>query len=94
MVVSPAKNRNEQAYWKVSFEEGVHPSDIRNGAIPDEDFKLVHTQWRYDFGFITPSGISISHYNVTKLHKLLNLPIMKHGKLGSVDPARARPEDS
>ena len=55
-------------YWKVSFEEGVDRSSFNEDAllkIGDEnhdffDIKLVHTQWRYDFGFQTPLGIFMS----------------------------------
>ena len=49
-------------YWKISFEEGVDQSSFDEDSLPktgDEnhdffDIKLVHTQWRYDFGFQTP----------------------------------------
>jgi hypothetical protein len=55
------KNKDTNAYWKVSFEEGVDPLDdsaLPNFGDENHDFlglKLDHTQWRYDFGFITPS---------------------------------------
>jgi hypothetical protein len=61
-IVSRATIRND-AYWRISFEEGVDPLDVNDGALPqfgDDNhgflgLKLVHTQWRYDFGFGTPS---------------------------------------
>ena len=62
------KDRND-TYWKVSFEEGIDPTDINKSALPDGEgihgdlgLKLVHTQWRYDFAFVTPSGIYLYRY--------------------------------
>ena len=66
-VSQAASRRTEKdAYWRVSFEEGVHPSDIDDDALPKfgdtnrgfPHLRLVHTQWRYDFGFDTPSCMS------------------------------------
>jgi hypothetical protein len=62
-IVSGSKNECA-AYWGVSFEEGVDPSVEE--ALPEAEddlqrfprLKLVHTQWRYDFGFGTPSCMS------------------------------------
>ena len=60
-----SNNKDEHAaYWKVSFEEGVDPSV--EGVLPESEddphrfprLKLIHTQWRYDFGFGTPSCMS------------------------------------
>ena len=54
-------NEESNAYWKVSFEEGVDPSiDDVLPNFEDENhkfprLKLEHTQLRYDFGFVTPS---------------------------------------
>ena len=60
-----SNNKDEHAaYWKISFEEGVDPS-VEDALPESEDdlhrfprLKLVHTQWRYDFGFGTPSCMS------------------------------------
>ncbi|CAB4027687.1 Hypothetical predicted protein, partial [Paramuricea clavata] len=58
---STLKNKDTNGYWKVSFEEGVDPLDdsvLPNFGDENHDFfglKLDHIQWRYDFGFITPS---------------------------------------
>ncbi len=65
--MSGAKSKNKDAYWKVSFEEGVNPLHLHDDELPKSGDKsdrffgleLLHTQWRYDFGFITPSGISL-----------------------------------
>jgi hypothetical protein len=47
-------------HWRVSFEEGIE--DINDDQLPksgdgnhDLGLKLIHTQWRYDFGFTTPT---------------------------------------
>lgn len=61
------KNKDKDAYWKVSFEEGVVSSDVNDDALPKLgdvnhnffELQLDHTQWRYDFAFVTPSGIFI-----------------------------------
>ena len=58
------KGKNRDAYWNVSFEEGVDQSQINEEALQENDddsndlsLKLDRTHWRYDFGFTTPSGI-------------------------------------
>lgn len=66
-IIKRTTNNEENNYWKVSFEEGVVKSDVNEDVLPKErnkaenhgffDIKLIHTQWRYDFAFITPSGI-------------------------------------
>ncbi|XP_028398389.1 uncharacterized protein LOC114521994 [Dendronephthya gigantea] len=56
------KGKNRDAFWRVSFEEGVDPSRINEDAFEEDeylDFKLDHTQWRYDFGFTTPTGRNV-----------------------------------
>ena len=68
---TPLNNSEKNDYWKVSFEEGIHPSDVDEDKLPKakkivEDnsfpnFRLVHTQWRYDYAFVTPSGISYAN---------------------------------
>ena len=59
-IVSNSKNERAK-YWGVAFEEGVDPS-VKDALPESEDdlhrfprLKLIHTQWRYDFGFGTPS---------------------------------------
>ena len=59
-------NKNKDDSWKVSFEEGIDSKDVNDDALPhfgneNHEFpglKLVHTQWRYDFGFLTPNSMS------------------------------------
>ena len=67
----PLNNEEKNGFWEVSFEEGIDPSDVDEDRLPKRkeivgdnsfpNFQLVHTQWRYDYGFITPSGISYSN---------------------------------
>ena len=67
----PLKNEEKNGFWEVSFEEGIDPSHVDEDRLPKKkeivgdnsfpNFQLVHTQWRYDFAFITPSGISYSN---------------------------------
>ena len=60
-------NKNKDDSWNVSFEAGVDPLDINDDALPRDGnenhgflgLKLVHTQWRYDFGFLTPKCMSV-----------------------------------
>ncbi|XP_028399889.1 uncharacterized protein LOC114523221 [Dendronephthya gigantea] len=55
--------KDKNGTWDVSFEEGVKPLHINQDALPQpgvKDFgdlklRLAHTQWRYDFGFNSPS---------------------------------------
>ncbi|CAB4014490.1 Hypothetical predicted protein, partial [Paramuricea clavata] len=69
---STLKNKDTNAYWKVSFEEGVDPLDdsaLPNFGDENHDFlglKLDHTQWRYDFDFITPSCMFTHIYCIQK----------------------------
>ncbi len=64
------KSENKDVYWKVSFEEGVDPSHLHDDELPKSGDKnhgffgleLLHTQWRYDFGFLTPSAISQTEF--------------------------------
>lgn len=55
-------NNNEDRFWYVSFQEGVRIEDFDDEYFPNkgknDDFnlKLLHTQWRFDFTFKTPSG--------------------------------------
>ena len=66
-----SKDDEKNDYWKVSFEEGIDPPDVNEDKLPKEkkivegnsfpNFQLVHTQWRYDYAFITPTGISYSN---------------------------------
>ena len=54
--------------WDISFVEGVLKSDINEDALPKDEntaenhgffcIKLIHTQWRYDLTFVTPTGTS------------------------------------
>ena len=54
--------------WDITFEEGVLKSDINEDALPKDEntaenhgffcIKLIHTQWRYDLNFVTPTGTS------------------------------------
>ncbi|XP_046847084.1 uncharacterized protein LOC124440703 isoform X1 [Xenia sp. Carnegie-2017] len=54
-------NNNEDRCWHVSFQEGVRIEDFDDEYFPNkgknDDFnlKLLHTQWRFDFTFKTPS---------------------------------------
>ena len=59
--------KNKDAYWKASFEAGIAPLDVNNDALisncegenrGDFGLKMIHSQWRYDFGFTTPSCMS------------------------------------
>ena len=60
--------------WKFSFEEGVLKSDVIEDALPNEEdkdkshgffyIKLIRTRWRYDFTFVSPSGIYIVFSNI------------------------------
>lgn len=70
--INQTANLETNNNWKFSFEEGVFKSDVNEDALPNEesraknhdgffDIKLIHTQWRYDFTFVTPSGISYTH---------------------------------
>ena len=67
---TPDNQQTDGYYWKVSFEEGIDPTDINDDQLPksgDENrgflnLKLVHTQWRYDFGFITPTCMFMLAY--------------------------------
>ena len=61
------QNQEKDDHWRVSFEEGIDPEDINDNKLPKSkdgnhgflDLKLVHTQWRYDFGFTTPTCMFI-----------------------------------
>ena len=74
VVTSPSTfNTKHKDCWEVSFEEGVDPLDLNEDALPKEDkteqfydLKLIHTQWRYDYGFTTPSGIFMYPYSDSK----------------------------
>ena len=56
-------NQEIECGWRVSFVEGIDIEHINDGQLlkcggGDDGFfglKLVHTRWRYDFGFITPT---------------------------------------
>ena len=62
-IISNEEVKNKDACWKPSFEVGIAPSDVNYDALSSCDgqnrgcfgLKLIHTQWRYDFGFTTPS---------------------------------------
>lgn len=63
--------KDKSDYWSFSFEEGVKPWDINKNALPqtgDEELgdlklRLAHTQWRYDFGFNSPTGFVFGFQN-------------------------------
>lgn len=65
--INQTTNNETNNKWKFSFEEGVFKSDVNEDALPNEenksenygffDIKLIRTQWRYDFTFVSPSGI-------------------------------------
>ena len=73
-IISPSTfNNKHKDCWKVSFEEGIDPSDVNKDSLPNEgetrgfyDLRLIHTQWRYDYGFGTPSGIFMYSYSDSK----------------------------
>ena len=72
-VFSQATSHNQETdgHWRVSFEEGINQTDINDGQLPKSgegnhgflDLKLVHTQWRYDFGFTTPTCMFVLIYD-------------------------------
>jgi hypothetical protein len=80
--MSGAKSKNKDAYWKVSFEEGVNPLHLHDDELPKSGDKsdrffgleLLHTQWRYDFGFITPSGISL---RISQTEFCINISVLE-----------------
>ena len=43
--------------WKTTFEQGIDPSTINHKMLEDGNLmEHVHTQWRYDYAFTTPSS--------------------------------------
>ena len=60
-----AVSTGSEVKWRVSFEEGVDETEIDRSLFPNKDevnedlfnLKWLCTQLRFDFAFITPSGI-------------------------------------
>ena len=67
--IDQTTNNETNNNWKFSFEEGVLKSDVIEDALPTEEdkakiheffhIKLIGTRWRYDFAFVSPSGIYV-----------------------------------
>ena len=67
--IDQTTNNETSNNWKFSFEEGVLKSDVNEDALPNEEdkaeshgffyIKLIRTRWRYDFAFVSPSGIYV-----------------------------------
>ena len=66
------QNNEDDGHRRVSFEEGIDPNDINDGQLSKSGdgnhrffgLKLVHTQWRSDFGFTTPTCMFVLAYTV------------------------------
>ena len=52
----PEEDDSESDHWRPTFEEGIDRSKINDGELEDGILDHVHTLWRYDYAFSTPSG--------------------------------------